>query len=48
MDMSDQGTGPIRNNSGIYSFFFVVFILIGTYIFLNLFIGVIFIKFGDA
>jgi len=48
MDMSDVGTGPIRNNSIIYSFFFMIFILIGTYIFLNLFIGVIFIKFGDA
>lgn len=26
----------------------MVFILIGAYIFLNLFIGVIFMKFGDA
>jgi hypothetical protein len=48
MDISGTNTGPIRNNATYYAFFFIIFILIGTYIFLNLFIGVIFIKFGDA
>jgi hypothetical protein len=48
MDISGTNTGPIRNNATYYAFFYIIFILIGTYIFLNLFVGVIFIKFGDA
>lgn len=47
-DISGTETGPIRNNATYYSYYFNAFILIGTYIFLNLLIGVIFIKFEEA
>ena len=47
-DIQGIGIGPKRDNAVYYSYYFELFILIGTYIFLNLFIGVIFIKFGDA
>lgn len=48
MDISGVETGPIRNNSMVFSFFYIAFIMIGTFCFLNLFIGVIFIKFEEA
>mmetsp|Transcript_9963 Transcript_9963/g.9871 ORF Transcript_9963/g.9871 Transcript_9963/m.9871 type:complete len:326 (-) Transcript_9963:373-1350(-) len=47
IDISGEGTGPIRDDNLAYAYLFNIFCLIGTYIFLNLFIGVIFIKFQE-
>ena len=46
-DITDTEKGPKLNNSYYYSYFFIVFILIGSFFFLNLFVGVIFKKFED-
>ena len=40
--------GPKRFASPINGYFFVIFILIGSFLFLNLFVGVIFKEFDDA
>ena len=40
--------GPSFNASPLNGYFFVVFIMIGSYLFLNLFVGVIFKEFEDA
>ncbi len=45
---SGEDLGPLRNNSPQSAYFFVVFILIGSFLFLNLFVGVIFKEFEDA
>lgn len=43
-----EDEGPIINYSPQSAYFFVVFILIGSFLFLNLFVGVIFKEFEDA
>jgi hypothetical protein len=40
--------GPIFNNNILNGYFFVVYLLIGSFLFLNLFVGVIFKEFEDA
>ena len=40
--------GPKKEESKGHIFFFIVFILIGSFFFLNFFIGVLFMKFNDA
>jgi hypothetical protein len=40
--------GPKKENSKQYMIFFVFFILLGSFFFLNFFIGVLFMKFNAA
>lgn len=40
--------GPVVNGTPQNGYFFVIYILIGSYLFLNLFVGVIFKEFEDA
>jgi len=40
--------GPAPEASVIHSLFFVIFILIGSFFFLNFFIGVLFLKYNQA
>ncbi|CDW88937.1 cation channel family protein [Stylonychia lemnae] len=48
VDCTNPGQGPKLNNFQPYSYYFVLFILIGTYFFLNFFIGVLFLNFKLA
>lgn len=46
---ANVGEGPIFNNSyGLAIFFFLLFIIIGSFFFLNMFVGVLFMKFNQA
>ena len=45
MDATDIDRGPVRENTVYYGFFFVFFILIGCFFLLNLFVGVLFMKY---
>lgn len=47
-DINDTELGPIRNNSPINAYFLTAFILVGVFIFLNLFTGVLFMKFEEV
>ena len=40
--------GPKENNSQAYAFYFIAFILVGSFFFLNFFIGVLFLNFKVA
>ena len=40
--------GPVENASPISAYFFVVFIFIGSFFFLNFFVGVIFLNYEEA
>ena len=40
--------GPVKNGSPLSAYFFVAFILIGAFFFLNFFVGVIFMNFEAA
>jgi hypothetical protein len=46
VDATGIDQGPKEENSFIYSIFFIAFILIGTFFFLNFFIGVLFLNFN--
>lgn len=46
LDMEDINMGPTLENSLWAMWFFVLFILIGSFFFLNFFIGVLFLKFN--
>jgi hypothetical protein len=48
VNASDENQGPIPNNSPANAYFFVAFILIGSYFLLNFFIGVLFLKYNEA
>ena len=48
INIQGEDIGPMKNSSPEYAYFFVVFILIGSFLFLNLFVGVIFKEFEDA
>ena len=48
LDMVDIDTGPKLENNTVGMIYFVVFILIGSFFFLNFFIGVLFMKFNQA
>jgi hypothetical protein len=48
MDCTEVDKGPVVENSTYYGFFFVVFILIGSFFLLNFFIGVLFMKYSQA
>eukprot|EP00347_Sterkiella_histriomuscorum_P004762 403359206 len=48
VDATIADNGPIQDNFPPYAFYFVIFILIGTFFFLNFFIGVLFLNFQLA
>jgi len=48
LDITGEELGPTKENSTEYMLFFVLFILIGSFFFLNFFIGVLFLKFNQA
>ena len=48
LDISGYETGPIKENKLHNMLFFVSFILIGSFFFLNFFIGVLFMKFNQC
>jgi hypothetical protein len=48
LDMTEQGQGPRKENTLASMVFFIVFILIGSFFFLNFFLGVLFLKFEEA
>ena len=48
LDIVGEDKGPLFENSVEQSIFFIVFILIGSFFFLNFFIGVLFLKYTQA
>jgi len=48
IDVTKIDNGPKLYSSPGYSAFFIVFILIGSFFFLNFFIGVLFLKYEQA
>jgi len=46
--MTGERLGPTKENTLISMMFFVIFILVGSFFFLNFFIGVLFLKFNEA
>lgn len=47
-DANDETIGPIRDNNTEMGYFFLVFIFIGSYFLLNLFVGVLFYEYTNA
>lgn len=48
IDTAGEDIGPLKeNNVGLY-WFYIIFIFIGSFFFLNFFIGVLFLKFNEA
>ena len=45
IDATEVGRGPIKNYNPAAAYYFVIFIIIGSFFFLNLFIGVVFQRF---
>jgi hypothetical protein len=37
--------GPVQENSVVYGFFFIIFILVGSFFLMNFFVGVLFLKY---
>ena len=48
VDITREGYGPKFENNIKQAFFFIIFILIGSFFFLNFFIGVLFLKYEQA
>ena len=48
IDITRRDNGPKYENSTAYMFFFIIFILIGAFFFLNFFVGVLFLKYEQA
>lgn len=48
LDITGTELGPTKENSLISMVYFVIFILIGSFFFLNFFVGVLFLKFDNA
>lgn len=48
IDSSEVDKGPILNNNPVTALYFVLFILIGSFFFMNFFIGVLFLNFKAA
>ena len=48
VDGVEVDRGPVKNGSPLAAYFFVSFILIGAFFFLNFFVGVIFLNFKVA
>jgi Ion transport protein len=48
MDTTEIDRGPKIENSSYNGFFFVIFLMIGSFFLLNFFIGVLFMKYSQA
>ncbi len=48
LDVVDVDVGPIKEYSNVNGFFFLIFILIGSFFLLNFFVGVLFMKYTQA
>jgi hypothetical protein len=48
LDITKMGQGPSKEYNKQGMIFFIVFILIGSFFFLNFFIGVLFLKYNQA
>lgn len=48
LDANVIDQGPVYNTSWYYSYYFVFFIFLGSFFFLNFFVGVIFLNFEEA
>lgn len=48
VDATDIEKGPREYASPLSAYFFVIFVLMGSFFFMNLFVGVIFMNFEDA
>ena len=48
IDLTDVNIGPLKEYSVINALFYIIFIFIGSFFFLNFFIGVLFLKFNEA
>jgi len=48
VDSTGVDKGPEPENSPLNAYFFIIFILIGSFFLLNFFIGVLFLKYAQA
>ena len=48
IDAQDEGLAPVKDNNPAAAYYFIVFIFIGAFFFVNLFIGVVFMQFNTA
>jgi hypothetical protein len=49
MDSFDVDSGPVMNSSVIEAIvFFILFLMVGQFFFINFFVGVLFMKFEEA
>jgi hypothetical protein len=48
IDSTGERMGPRQDASPASAYFFIVFLMIGSYFFLNFFIGVLFLKYNQA
>jgi hypothetical protein len=48
MDVTEEDHAPVKDNTIYAAYYFIIFVFIGSYFFLNLFIGVIFEHFNEA
>lgn len=48
VDSTVQNEGPKIENSTAYAYFYIIFILIGSFFLVNFFIGVLFLKYAEA
>jgi hypothetical protein len=48
IDATSEGLGPVYNNNPIFSYFFIFFLLVGSFFMMNLFVGVLFMNFEAA
>ena len=48
MDITKEDRGPKYQNNVKQAIFFIVFVLVGAFFFLNFFTGVLFLKYSEA
>lgn len=48
IDSTDADVGPVKENGTYMYIYYILFIFIGSFFFLNFFIGVLFLKFNEA
>jgi hypothetical protein len=48
VDANGQGVGPLKNSSPIAAYFFVAYVFISSFFFMNMFIGIIYMNFEAA
>jgi hypothetical protein len=48
LDATEVDMGPKKEASVLNGFFFIIFILIGSFFLMNFFVGILFLKYGQA